>query len=135
MWDRLSTGGGCPFTDSFPGTGALNGSWTSVSGAFLGSGTIVQASGHAQVSATGNKSVAIVTGGGCTFPADQYAQVAVTETEGKVMAMVRADSSGDGYGVYVQTSGVFILSVTGGGGNVLESNTCTSVATKIKSFR
>lgn len=131
---KSGVGGGppsvsCPFTDSFPGVGPLNGSWTTVSSGFLGAGSINQSAGLALVATDGTIGVALVTGGGCTFPADQYAQTVANELDGKVMPLVRANSSGNGYGMYVQASGsVLILMMTGGGGSVLGSNTCSYVS-------
>jgi hypothetical protein len=106
----------------------LSGSWTSYSAAFAGTGVINQASGHAQVGTDGATSISLVTGGGCTFPADQYAQVGVDEADGNVMPLVRASSSGNGYGAYVTTSGVTVLRLTGGGGASIGSNSCTYVS-------
>jgi len=120
----------CPFTDSFPGsTVPLTGSWTTVSSGFGGSGVINQSTGFARVATAGTLAVSLVTGGGCTFPADQSAQVVVNEVDGKVMPLVRATSSGNGYGAYVQASGsVLILRMDGGSGTVIASNTCSSVS-------
>ena len=94
-----ATGDTVTFLDSFSGSGALSGNWSVVSAATPYGGTIVQASGVAQNSASYKNVTEIVTG--ISFPRNQFAQnTVVTRTNGQTWLCILMDTSGNGYCAY-----------------------------------
>lgn len=97
-----------PFTDSFSGSGALNATyWTNVPSLAVGSGTVVQNSGVAQVSGAYKAGAAVVAG--CTPSSTPYVQWTISSllgsgnNQGFVLDMT---TSGTGYLGYITASAI-----------------------------
>ena len=111
----------CPFTDSFSGSGALSASWSTITASGITSSgkTIVQASGQAEISAPYYLAGAIVTGGACSFPEDQYAQVTVTANSAagaQLSLFLLMTTAGNGYSFQANegTANAYLYSLTAG---------------------
>jgi hypothetical protein len=93
--------GGCPFIDSFSGSGALSASWSVATSETSSGYSLVKASGVVQNSAIGVHATEIVTGSSCTFPEDQYAQATIQALDSSsadgISLAVLMTTTGNGY--------------------------------------
>lgn len=119
-----SAGSSCPYTDNFPGAGVpFIASWTAVASFASGSGVLMQNSGVAQTNGGFKIAADIVTGGTCTFGANQFAQATFVAAGAgdSIAVLARMNSSGNGYGLgsggqlfkYTAGSGTFLIAGCG----------------------